>query len=45
VARNGEDIYNKGFTPDIRIIPTVEGIASDRYMVLEKGLEIITIDT
>ena len=45
VAQNGEDIYNKGFTPDIRIIPTVEDIASGRDMVLEKGLEIIKRDT
>ena len=41
VAQNGEDIYNKGFTPDIRIIPTAEDIASGRDRVLEKGLEII----
>ncbi len=41
VAQNGEDIYNKGFTPDIRIIPTAEDIASGRDMALEKGLEII----
>ena len=33
--------YNKGFTPDIRIIPTAEDIASGRDAVLEKGLEII----
>ncbi|MBQ8554707.1 MAG: hypothetical protein IJ438_02425 [Clostridia bacterium] len=41
IAQNGEDIYNKGFTPDIRITPTVEDIASSRDAVLEKGLEII----
>ncbi len=41
IAQNGEDIYNKGFAPDIRIIPTAEDIASGRDTVLEKGLEII----
>ena len=41
VAQNGEDIYNKGFTPDIRIIPAAEDIASGQDAVLEKGLEII----
>ena len=41
IAQNGEDIYNKGFAPDIRIIPTAEEIASGRDSVLEKGLEII----
>ena len=41
IAQNGEDIYNKGFTPDIRIIPTAEDIASGRDTALEKGLEII----
>ena len=41
VAQNGEDIYNKGFAPDIRIIPTAEDIASGRDAALEKGLEII----
>lgn len=45
VAQNGEDIYNKGFAPDIRIIPAAEDIASGRDMVLEKGLEIIKRDT
>ena len=41
IAQNGEDIYNKGFSPDIRMIPTKEDIASGRDTVLEKGLEII----
>ena len=45
VAQNGEDIYNKGFTPDIRIIPTALDIASGRDMVLEKGSEIIKRST
>ena len=45
MAQNGEDIYNKGFAPDIRIIPAAEDIASGRDMVLEKGLEIIKRDT
>ena len=41
IAQNGEDIYNKGFTPDIRIIPTANDISSGRDAVLEKGLEIM----
>ena len=41
IAQNGEDIYNKGFAPDIKITPTAEGIAAGRDEVLEKGLEII----
>ena len=41
IAQNGENIYNKGFSPDISIIPTAEDIASGRDAVLEKGLEII----
>ncbi len=45
VAQNGEDIYNKGFTPDIRIIPTAEDIASGRDPALEKALEIIRRDS
>ena len=45
VAQNGEDIYNKGFAPDIRIIPTAADIASGRDAVLEKGMEIIKKNT
>ena len=45
VAQNSEDIYNKGFTPDIRIIPTAADIASGRDAVLEKGMEIIKMNT
>lgn len=41
IAQNGEDIYNKGFAPDIRIIPSAKDIASSQDVVLEKGLEII----
>lgn len=41
IAQNGEDIYNKGFAPDIRIIPAAEDIASGWDTVLEKGLEIM----
>ena len=45
VAQNGEDIYNKGFAPDIRIIPTAADIASGRDAVLEKGMETIKKNT
>ncbi|MBR2842793.1 MAG: hypothetical protein IKF06_05905, partial [Lachnospiraceae bacterium] len=44
IAQNGEDIYNKGFAPDIRIIPTSEDIASGWDTVLEKGLEFIKMN-
>jgi C-terminal processing protease CtpA/Prc len=41
IAQNGEDIYNKGFAPDIRLIPTIESLEEKRDMVFEKGLEVI----
>ena len=41
IAQNGEDIYNKGFSPDIRLIPTVEDFAARQDAVLKKGLEVI----
>ncbi len=41
IAQNGEDIYNKGFAPDFRIIPSAAELAAGRDVVLEKGLEII----
>ena len=41
IAQNGEDIYNKGFNPDFRIIPSDADLASGRDIVLEKGIEII----
>ena len=41
IAQNGEDIYNKGFAPDIRIVATAKDIAAGYDAALEKGLEII----
>ena len=41
IAQNGEDIYNKGFAPDIRIIPTAEDLAAGRDTGMEKAMEII----
>ena len=41
IAQNGEDIYNKGFAPDFRIIPSAADLAAGRDIVLEKGIEII----
>ena len=41
IAQNGEDIYNKGFSPDFRIIPSAAELAAGRDAALEKGLEII----
>ncbi|MBR3017849.1 MAG: hypothetical protein IKH57_12385 [Clostridia bacterium] len=41
IAQNGEDIYNKGFAPDFRIIPSAADLAAGRDIVLDKGIEII----
>jgi C-terminal processing protease CtpA/Prc len=41
MAQNGEDIYNKGFSPDIRMLPTVEGFQAGQDPVFDKALEII----
>ena len=45
IAQNGEDIYNKGFAPDFRIIPSAADLAAGRDVVLEKGMEIIKGET
>ena len=37
IAQNGEDIYNKGFAPDFRIILSDADLAAGRDIVLEKG--------
>ncbi len=41
IAQNGEDIYNKGFAPDIRIPHTVEDLKAGRDRAMEKAMEII----
>ena len=41
MAQNGEDIYNKGFAPDFRIIQTAEDYASGTDPAFEKALEIV----
>jgi len=41
IAQNGEDIYNKGFAPDVRIVQIAEDFAVRRDRAMEKGLEII----
>ncbi len=41
IAQNGEDIYNKGFAPDVWIPRTAEDFAAKRDRAMEKGLEII----
>ncbi len=41
IAQNGEDIYNKGFAPDIKITQTLEDFIEGRDVVFEKALEII----
>ena len=41
LAQNGEDIYNKGFSPDIRVVSTYADFASGRDSAYEKGTEIL----
>ena len=41
IAQNGEDIYNKGFAPDVKIIPSVKDVISGHDVVLENALDII----
>lgn len=41
LAQNGEDIYNKGFSPDIRVVPTYEEFTVGKDSVYEKGIEIL----
>lgn len=41
LAQNGEDIYNKGFSPDVRVMPTYEEFTVGKDSVYEKGIEII----
>ena len=41
IAQNGEDIYNKGFAPDVRIAQTAEDFAAKRDRAMEKALELI----
>ena len=38
LAQNGEDIYNKGFSPDIEITGTVSDLAERRDRTMEKAL-------
>ena len=41
IAQNGEDIYNKGFAPDVRVSFTVEDQAAGRDRAMERAKEII----
>ncbi len=41
LAQNGEDIYNKGFSPDVRVVTTYADFSSGRDSAYEKGTEII----
>ena len=41
LAQNGEEIYNRGFAPDVKIRPTIEEFAAGHDVVFEKGLEIL----
>lgn len=40
-AQNGEDIYNKGFSPDIKVVGTLEDFIDRRDKAMEKGFEIL----
>lgn len=41
IAQNGEDIYNKGFAPDVRVAQTFEDFAAGRDRAFEQALEIL----
>ena len=41
IAQNGEDIYNKGFSPDVRIIQTADDYATGRDSAFEKAMEML----
>ncbi len=42
IAQNGEDIYNKGFSPDVRVDVTIDDFKEGRDKVMETALEILT---
>ena len=41
LAQNGEDIYNKGFSPDIRIERSLAEYVEGRDSVLEKAVSLL----
>ena len=41
IAQDGEDIYNKGFAPDVRILQTEDDYAAGIDSAFEKALEIL----
>ena len=41
IAQSGEDIYNKGFSPDIRIASTAEEYFAGTDSAFEKALELL----
>ncbi len=41
IAQNGEDIYNKGFSPDIRVLQTLDDITNGYDRAKERALEIL----
>ncbi|MCR5086838.1 MAG: hypothetical protein K6B39_05545 [Lachnospiraceae bacterium] len=41
IAQNGEDIYNKGFSPDIRVAVTLADLTEGCDRAMETGLEVV----
>ncbi len=41
IAQNGEDIYNKGFSPDIKVVGTPDDFIDRRDKTMEKAMEIL----
>lgn len=41
IAQNGEDIYNKGFAPDVKITQSLKDFIDGVDAVMEKGLEVL----
>ncbi len=41
LAQNGEDIYNKGFSPDVKVVNTLNDLADGYDRAREKALDIV----
>ena len=41
IAQNGEDIYNKGFSPDVRVAVTLSDFMEGRDKAMETAVSIL----
>jgi C-terminal processing protease CtpA/Prc len=41
IAQNGEDIYNKGFSPDVKVLQTLDDLTNGYDRAREKAIEIL----